>query len=226
MTCATEEEAPQWNPGLPGNPDLAAGPFPHMSLGLEKTFLPWLCCQIPGVCTFSMLAILGVAAAFHTTQFCILTAALTFYIMMWSSNMCIFSAVGAWRMRRDSNKDWHAKFVKLKEEDPDTTDAAHFVILPNYNEEETMLKETLESLGRAPMAQSRVRVILAMEQREGPGVEEKASRLIAETSHLFAGISATFHPPGLRGEIPGKSSNTQWAFHKVLQEYDSKLKAF
>jgi hypothetical protein len=172
-----------------------------------------------------MIAILCSTAVFAWNAFCVLTAALTLYIAGWTTNMAIFSAVGAWRMRRDSGKDWHAKYLKLKEEDSATTDVVHFVILPNYKEEESMLKETLENLGRAPMAQSRVRVILGMEQREGPGVEQKAARLIAETSHLFAGISATFHPAGLRGEVPGKSSNTQWAYHKVLQEYDSQLKA-
>merc|ERR1719401_842424 len=139
-------------------------------------------------------------------------------------NMSIFSVVGAWRMRRDSRKDWHAEFDELSEQDPACTDAAHFVILPSYKEDETMLKETLENLARSPMAKSRLRVLLGMELREGPDVREKAERIIAATSHLFAGISATFHPPNLPGEVPGKSSNVQWAFHKVLQEYDSELR--
>merc|ERR1719401_2040085 len=139
-------------------------------------------------------------------------------------NMSIFSVVGAWRMRRDSRKDWHAEFDELSEQDPACTDAAHFVILPSYKEDETMLKETLENLARSPMAESRLRVVLGMELREGPDVMEKAKRIIADTSHLFAGISATFHSPNLPGEVPGKSSNVQWAFGKVKQEYDMQLR--
>jgi hypothetical protein len=87
-----------------------------------------------------------------------------------------------------------------------------------------MLKETLENLGRSAMAQSRVRVVLGMELREGPNVKAKAERLIAETKHLFADISAAFHPADLAGEVPGKSSNEQFAYRKVLHDYGCELK--
>jgi len=171
-----------------------------------------------------MIAVLCYTAARSAIWFACLVAALSFYIEVWTMNMSIFSVVGAWRMRRDSCKDWHAEFVKLAEQNPDCTDTAHFVILPSYKEDETMLKETLENLARSPMAKSRLRVLLGMELREGPNVREKARRIIADTSHLFAGISATFHPPNLPGEVPGKSSNVQWAFGKVKQEYDVQLR--
>lgn len=199
---------------------MAAGPFAHMSLGLEKDALPWFCCQIPGICTFSMIAVLCYTAAWHATMFVCLAAALSLYIAGWSVNMSIFSVVGAWRMRRDSCKDWHAELVKLSGQDADCTDTAHFVILPTYKEDETLLKETLENLARSPMAKSCLRVVLGMELREGPDVMEKAKRIIADKSDLFAGMSATFHPSNLPGEVPGKSSNVQWAFRKVKQEYD------
>jgi len=157
-------------------------------------------------------------------MFACLVAALSFYIEGWSINMSIFMVVGAWRMRRDSCKDWQAEFVKLSEQDPACTDVAHFVIIPSYKEDDNMLKETLENLARSPMAKNRLQVLLAMELREGPEVREKAKRIIADTSHLFAGISATFHPPNIPGEVPGKSSNVQWAFGKVKQEYDMHLR--
>jgi len=69
------------------------------------------------------------------------------------------------------------------------------------------------------MARARVRVVLAMEAREGPTGHEKAERLIRETQHLFADIFATYHPEGLPGEVAGKSSNTQWAFREALRHY-------
>jgi hypothetical protein len=146
------------------------------------------------------------------------------YVMVWAANMAISSAVGGFRMRRYADVDWHTKFLALKREDPENTDALHFVIIPNFKEDEKILKETIENLGCAPMARSSMRIVLAMENREGPGVEEKANRLIALTSHLFAGISATFHPADLPGEVAGKSSNTQWAYQKVLQVYDSEVR--
>jgi len=195
-----------------------------MSLREEKTILPWLCCQIPGVCTASMIAILCSAAVCEPTVFVVLAAALSIYVCGWTINMSVFSSVGAWRMRRDSDRDWHGELLKLHDEDPNSFDTIHFVIVPNYMEDESTMKETLVNLGRSPMAQHRIRIILAMELREGPGVQEKAKRLISSTSHLFADISATFHPAGLPGEVPGKSSNEQWAFRHIMRSYDSELK--
>ena len=57
----------------------------------------------------------------------------------------------------------------LLEEDP----VAHFVILPNYEEDETVLRETLENLGCSPSAKKHMRMVLAMD------------RLVAATGHLL-----------------------------------------
>ena len=57
------------------------------------------------------------------------------------------------------------------EEDP----VAHFVILPNYEEDETVLRETLESRGCSLSAEKHMRMVLAMD------------RLVAATGHLLRG---------------------------------------
>ena len=49
--------------------------------------------------------------------------------------------------------------VVLLEEDTVT----HFVILPNYEEDETVLRETLGNLGCSPSADKHMRIVLAME---------------------------------------------------------------
>ncbi|OLP91720.1 hypothetical protein AK812_SmicGene26543 [Symbiodinium microadriaticum] len=99
----------------------------------------------------------------------------------------------------------------------------HIVLLPNYLENEQMLKETLDNLARSPLAQSCVHVVLAMEAREGQEGQEKAARIVEEKKHLFADIFATFHPKGLPGETAGKSSNTQFAFRQALRKYGAAL---
>jgi len=203
--------------------DSAGGRLAHMSL-CETGTLPWLCCQVPGVCIFSMLACLLYVAVRDSQTLAVIIFILTCYILWWMMNMSIFSCVGMWHMRRCTAEDWDQKFLQLKNDDPDSFDAMHYVIIPNYKEEEKMLKETLENLGRSAMAQSRVRVVLGMELREGPDVKAKAERLIAETKSLFQDISATFHPAGLPGEVPGKASNEQFAFGKILQDYGCESK--
>ena len=82
----------------------------------------------------------------------------------------------------------------------------HFVILPIYQEDETLHRETfenlasspsaekhmcmvsLENLGRSPPAEKHVHIVLAM---KGPGVsplphpQDKAECLMVATGHLF-----------------------------------------
>ena len=60
-----------------------------------------------------------------------------------------------------------------------------------------MFREPLENLGRSPSTEKHVRIVLAMEAREGPNARDKAERLMAATGHLFEDMMATHHSPGL-----------------------------
>merc|ERR1719277_1333717 len=93
LAADAKVKSPQWVPLIPRDSDMAAGPLAHMSLALEEGMLPWFCCQIPGICTFSMIAVLCYTAAFSATMFACLVAALAFYIEGWTLNMSIFSVV-------------------------------------------------------------------------------------------------------------------------------------
>merc|ERR1719446_1514298 len=60
-----------------------------------------------------------------------------------------------------------------------------------------------------------------MEEREAEA-QEKASQMKEKFSNDFVEIFATFHPPGLPNDPPGKASNTAWAFKKLVEHLDSK----
>ena len=47
--------------------------------------------------------------------------------------------------------------------------------------------------------------------------------MIQEYCRHFKHICATFHPPGIAGETPGKSSNTRWAANEVFAQHLSGL---
>jgi hypothetical protein len=128
--------------------------------------------------------------------------------------MGVSGAIGVWRMRKATAEDWDAKLKHLQDCDPKETDVMHVVILPNYKEDEMMLQQTLENIGRSALSRKNIHVILAMEAREDAAAK-KAERLINRTSHLFADIAASFHPADIPNEVAGKSSNTQWAFPRV-----------
>lgn len=173
----------------------------------------------PAICIFSLFSSVFVTALFFERAFYTLTAVLTFIMEYWVASLALMSLIGARRLRQESLKDWHPLLEQLMEADPDVNDVLHIVLLPNYKENEGMLKETLDTIGQSPLARSRVRVVLAMEAREGTSGREKAERLIRDTQHLFADIFATYHPENLPGEVAGKSSNTQWAFREALRHY-------
>ena len=67
--------------------------------------------------------------------------------------------------------DWHT----LLEEDL----VAHLVVLPNHQEDEILLRETLENLGSSPFAKKHVHIELAKEAREGSNAQDRAERLMA-----------------------------------------------
>jgi len=154
-----------------------------------------------------------------------ITAALTYFTLVYTCNLAISCTIGAWKMRESAGQDWHSMLEELQSKSPCDTDVMHIVILPNYQEDEQMLLHTLENLGRSPLARQCMRVMLGMEQREGPGGRRKAERLIAMASHLFADIAASYHPANLPGELPGKSSNTQWAYKEVLRRHSAHFAA-
>ena len=90
-------------------------------------------------------------------------------------SLAIFSSVGAWRRRPALSIDWHT----LLEEDL----VAHFVLLPNYQEVETLHRETLENFGCSPATEKHKRTVLTMEGLESPNTQDKAERFMAWTGH-------------------------------------------
>ena len=70
---------------------------------------------------------------------------------------------------------------------------AHFVVLPNYQEVDTVHRETLENLGCSLATEKLKRTVLTMEGLEGPNTQDKAERLMATTGHPTEDVIATCH---------------------------------
>jgi hypothetical protein len=166
--------------------------------------------------------VLFVSAVFCQALFYTLTGVLTVYVSMWSFNLAVSCSIGVWNMRRDTAMDWHAMLEGVQANSNDSA-VMHIVILPNYKEDEGMMWETLENIGRSPLAREHIRVVLGMEEREGQPGRDKAERLISKASDLFADIFASYHPSGREGEVAGKSSNSQWAYRTMLERYQDEF---
>eukprot|EP00929_Paragymnodinium_shiwhaense_P118706 TRINITY_DN90626_c0_g1_i1.p1 TRINITY_DN90626_c0_g1~~TRINITY_DN90626_c0_g1_i1.p1 ORF type:complete len:694 (-),score=133.86 TRINITY_DN90626_c0_g1_i1:388-2469(-) len=202
----------------PNGGDCAAGTSQRITLASDS-WMSKFCLKVPGMLTFTSSAVVAITACAYQDAFHYITATLMIYISFWTAQLAFGCTRGAWRMQETCKVDWHAKLLDLYEDCPYEAEAAHIVLLPNYKEDEAMLKQTLENIGKSPMARDHIWVVLGMEGREGVEGQQKAERLIAATKHLFAGIVASTHPKGLPGEIAGKSSNSQWAFRDAMRVF-------
>ncbi|CAK0882456.1 unnamed protein product [Prorocentrum cordatum] len=212
--------SPGWSDG-----DQAAGPTKRISLS-DPGPLQKVCCCIPGLMIFPpMLAIVFCSIFAHDVMVWI-AAVLSVWTVIYTGNLAISAAFGAWRMRHDVSVDWQAKLEKVVEEAPESSAFMHIVFLPNYREDEGMMLQTLQNLGRSALAREHVYVVLCMEGREGEIARRKAANLIDASRHLFADISATFHPENCPGDVAGKSSNQQWAYRQVLQRLAPQLSRY
>ncbi|KAJ5669857.1 hypothetical protein N7462_010927 [Penicillium macrosclerotiorum] len=98
----------------------------------------------------------------------------------------------------------------------------HAIILPNYCEELHTLETTLKVLASHPRAKRQYEIYLAMEQKEVAAME-KATHLVASFEKAFLHIRSTFHPPGIQGEIAGKSSNVACAARCIIEIHRTEL---
>lgn len=177
-----------------------------------------LCSMLPALSLFGHYGAVVLTTLFFPSAAYLLSTFLTILVFFWVGNMAISSALGVLNMRKETSKDWNSLLKTLPANE--VQKVHHVVILPNYMEHEPMLKETLENLGKSPMAHV-MQVVLAMEGRER-GSREKAERIIAEKKHLFEDVWASCHPAGLPREMAGKSSNTQWAFNETRRRVAAK----
>ncbi len=114
-----------------------------------------------------------------------------------------------WRERLEILADWQSIY--------------HLIILPMATEPYEVVRETFESLKNTNYPKEKLLVVLATEERAGPGAKEVAERISKEFSLEFPNFLVTRHPDGLSGEIPGKGSNEAWAAKRAKEEIIDKL---
>ena len=132
---------------------------------------------------------------------------------------------GYWRLKADRMIDWRDEYEKALDDGRVLVDwdaIRHVVIIPNLNEKVEKLRLTLQHLADQHHVAGKLTVVLAMEARED-GAYEKAELLSGEFRESFDHIFATFHPSGIPGEVPGKSSNEAWAARWVKQRLVDQL---
>lgn len=177
-------------------------------------------CHVPALITFSLLALFFGGFVHSYDAYVMLFLGLTAYMFGWAAFMAICAAFGMRNIRSAVGHDWNTQWNTFLEENPGIDEGMlHFVIFPNYQEDEEMMAQTISNIAQSALANKYMIVVLAMEAREGQAATDKSLRLINRFEHHFKDMIATFHPTNIPNEIKGKSSNTQWAYREVQRYY-------
>lgn len=142
-----------------------------------------------------------------------------FFDVFWlykSFSLVITTYIASKKIRLAEKQDWQ----KLAKQQKDFDKVNHIIIIPNYKENVTKLKSSIESIVSQTFPLKRLFVVLAMEQREKEA-KDKAQTLINQFKGKFGGIFATYHLDVI-GEVKGKSSNEAYggkaAYERLIKK--------
>ncbi|CAJ1444238.1 unnamed protein product [Effrenium voratum] len=93
------------------------------------------------------MSLVLLSVLFAPTVADVITAGLTFITWLWIANLSITSFAGVFKMRQAAAVDWHAMLHEMPDEAK--VGVKHIVLLPNFQENERMLKERRWTTWRA-----------------------------------------------------------------------------
>lgn len=94
----------------------------------------------------------------------------------------------------------------------------HLIILPMYNEDYEVVRESFLRLSEANYPLDKMIVVLGLEERAGDINIVVKEKIVKEFGDKFYRFLVTTHPENLFGEKPGKGSNEAWAGKIVKEE--------
>jgi hypothetical protein len=125
-------------------------------------------CHVPAGIVFGILITYAFWLYMNISVFIYLFIVLAGWIGGWSTYMSICTYIGVQRVRRWTSIDWGQQWEDHLARNPGCDDGMlHFVIIPNYDEDEEMLAQTIQNVANNQLAQKYMIVVLDMEAREG-----------------------------------------------------------
>ncbi|OQV13213.1 hypothetical protein BV898_12537 [Hypsibius exemplaris] len=123
---------------------------------------------------------------------------------------CMVSATSTMvKMYRVRNTSWIS-------DDPAQQKLVHVLVMAGYKEPLAVMLVTLDSL-KAQTVASRLFVVVGLEEKT-PDFEAKSAAFQERYKGVFLHLMVTQHPSGIEGEIPGKSSNVNYAARQAVEQ--------
>jgi len=172
------------------------------------------------------LALLGLGIFRYLDLLLVICAVLNISIWLFMVAMAMFGIMGARtaaaRLQEGVCSEIDSSNQRMEGQDPVT----HCVVIANYQEDEEILAQTVRALAEAE-GSDHIRVVLAMEEREGAKAKEKAKNLKERFGKHFQSFMASYHPTDLvvehldgtqNNEVKGKASNVRWGVAKAYED--------
>ncbi len=96
-------------------------------------------------------------------------------------------------------------------------DIYHFIFLPIYKEDYSIVAATMEGLLKTNYPRSKMIVAICWEERGGKETQDVVNEVEKNYKNAFLDFISIMHPANLSDEIPGKGSNTAYAA-KIIRE--------
>lgn len=171
---------------------------------------------LPGLLSWGTLIFAVVISAWRPVAASYLIIAFDLYWLLKTVNLSLHHRHNWARMRANVKLDWRAKLeADFGDRAPSVS---HLVLLPYYQEDETVVRGTLEALAAAEYDLSKILVVLAAEERAGAEAISLGRKMEAEFGSRFGGFLVSVHPKDLPGEMPGKGSNIAYAAERARLE--------
>lgn len=168
------------------------------------------CCSVPALMVFATPALMVcLARPFPQEVLASLTLLTSAFIFSNGLYVVSFGGMGILRLRHICSQE----STRPSSQD---LEVQHWVLLPQYKEDMDVVSLALRSIAASSVSKTSIGIVLAMEQRE-QGSKEKAEALIKSFEGQFCEMIATYHPPDLPNDPPGKASNLCWAFKQLQQ---------
>lgn len=133
-------------------------------------------------------------------------------------NFSFYLILSWFRFYRAVRTDWMAL---LKTEHPNYYKIKNVIFLPIYNEELSVLRETLRALAVSTFPAQDMYVVLAGEGSNAAHFQTIAEQVKNDYNSTFADLLVYVHPEDLPDEIPGKGSNIHYAEYEFKKYADA-----
>lgn len=189
-------------------PDFHVGRATELS-GKDRRFYRFLEI-LPGVASWSTLigvVLASMYAPFFAAYFII---AFAIYWVLKTAFLSYHLRYNWKRLRHHMKVDW-GKMVERFE----YGHLYHVVMLPFYEETESVVEASLKSLSEVNYDSKSLIVVLAAEERAGKEAEDLANRMKGKWQGHFGAFLVTVHPQDVPGEVAGKGSNAAYAAEEL-----------